>query len=190
MGNQRNIETPAARKIVLSRGLPKTGQVTSYNAGDDGDLEAGWWTGRLNANNKARYRLTTIAGDAVVTDLATGLMWAAEGDRAGCNYGVTINWSLGLSYARDLTFAGFTDWRVPNVKELFSLVEHDAGLFVAVDPLIQQPPFSNTVMGNYWSATTRPGNTTTAMQVSFVACSVQQSAKTSSLWLRCVRKGL
>ncbi len=190
MGNQRNIATPAARKFVLSRGLPKTGQITSYVARDDGDSEVGWWKGRLNANNKARYRLVTIAGDDVVIDHATGLMWAADGAAAGCLNGNTVAWLPAIAYPPALDFAGFTDWRIPNVKELFSLIEHDAALSVAGSPLIQQPPFSNTVTGNYWSATTRPGNTTTAMHVSFVACSVQQTAKTTALWLRCVRKGL
>ncbi len=190
MDHQRNIETPAARKFVLSRGLPKTGQITSYNAGDDGDLEAGWWRGRLNANNKVRYRLDSIGGDAVVTDLATGLMWAAAGNAAGCNNGITINWANGIAYATGLDFAGFDDWRMPNVKELISIVEYDAALSVGADPLIQEPPFSSTMREDYWTSTALVYDPTRAQCAHFGQGNIGWSFKTSLEYLRCVRKGL
>ncbi len=190
MDNQRDIETPAARKFRLSRGLPKSGQVTSYVARDDGDLELGWWKGRLNANNKARYRLVTIAGDDVVTDLATGLMWAAVGNAAGCLNGTTVPWVAAIGYTATLDFAGFDDWRIPNVKELISIVEYDAALFVGAEPLIQEPPFSNTVRDSYWTSTTRPPNTSEAFRVNFLNGHITGDLKTNVQYLRCVRKGI
>lgn len=190
MDHQRNIATPAARKFVLSRGLPKTGQLTSYNAGDDGDLEAGWWRGRLNANNKTRYRLIRIAGDDVISDLATALMWAAVGNAAGCNNGNTINWASGIAYATNLNFAAFTDWRMPNLKELLSIVEYDAALWVAVQPVIQQPPFSFTIRDEYWTSTALIFDSTRAQCVDFSHGHMAWAWKTGLAYLRCVRKGL
>jgi len=49
----------------LSRGLPKTGQETSYFSGDDGEYEAGWWSGLLNANNRTRFIVESINGDEI-----------------------------------------------------------------------------------------------------------------------------
>ena len=137
-----------AKYIALSRGLPKTGQSTAYIAGDDGTFQAGWWIGKTVSNNKERFIAKTIAGDDVVIDRATGLMWAADGNEAGCN---NDNIGFGpalITYATGLDFAGFTDWRMPNIFELLSLVN-----WTLDAPCISQPPFSNTASLYYWSST-------------------------------------
>lgn len=54
--------------------------------------------------------------DGTITDLDTGLMWAQTPSSS-------LSWSNALAYGESLTLAGFTDWRVPNVKELQSLVD-------------------------------------------------------------------
>ena len=189
MDHQRNIATPAARKFVLSRGLPKTGQITSYLGDDDGQHQAGWWVGRLNANNKTRYRLLTIAGDAVVLDRATGLMWAADGNDRGCLMGAPVPWEAAIVSAEMLTFADFTDWRLPNVKELISIAEYDAALYVGLLPVIQQPPFSNTARAYYWTSTTKVNDTLRALTVSFSHATMYNDLKTAMQYMRCVRAG-
>jgi len=189
LDHQRNIETPAARKFVLSRGLPKTGQITSYIAGDDGAYETGWWRGRLNANNKTRYRLSFPASDTVF-DLATGLMWAANGNGEGCNYGNPETWLNSLAYTANLDFGGFDDWRLPNVKELLSLIEYDAALAVGALPLIAEPPFSNTPLLPHWTSTTTVNLTTSAQIVNFAQGNVVAVAKVDSWHLRAVRGGV
>ncbi len=57
-------------------------------------------------------------GDGTVTDLSTGLMWM-ESDS---NY--TMDWEEALSYAQNLNYAGFDDWRLPNAKEMQSIVDY------------------------------------------------------------------
>jgi hypothetical protein len=57
-------------------------------------------------------------GDGTVTDRATGLMWMQSDSRR------TMNWEQALQYAEDLQFAGYDDWRLPNVKELQSIVDY------------------------------------------------------------------
>lgn len=174
-----------AKRLVLTRLLPKTGQVTEYQAGDDGQYEAGWWRGRLNVNNKNRFIAKTLSGDDVVIDLATGLMWAAKGNKAGCYSLQQHNCSNVLVYAGNLDFAGFTDWRVPNINELVSIVS-----YVLSNPAISEPPFSNTVSSYYHSSTTLITITTQHWVLKFDIGKPSIGFKTGNYYLRCVRGGL
>ena len=178
-------KTPKAKQNIITRGLPKTGQTTTYQAGDDGFYEAGWWKGRLDSNNKVRLVAKTIGGDDVVIDRATGLMWAADGNDAGCNSGNTILWGPAITYAEGLTFAGFTDWRVPNVKELMSIIN-----FSLSSPTIDNTKFVNTYSNYYWTSTTNIPNTIAAWYITFGFGFVLSTSKTFfDVRLRCVRGG-
>jgi len=69
----------------------------------------------------------TFHGDGTVTHQRTGLMWkqCLEG-QTGVNCegtASTFNWSTALQHARTTHFAGRGDWRVPNIRELRSIVE-------------------------------------------------------------------
>lgn len=57
-------------------------------------------------------------GDSTITDIATGLMWMKEDSKVG------MNWEDALHYADTLTYAGYSDWRLPNAKELQSIVDY------------------------------------------------------------------
>ena len=87
--------------------LPKTGQTTSYNAGDDGDLEAGiaWPSPRFVDNSFG-----------TLTDLLTGLMWQQSPSNIDRE-----SWSGAMRYASESELAGYDDWRAPNVNEFLSL---------------------------------------------------------------------
>lgn len=157
----------------------------SYEDYDDGWYEAGWWVKRLTATNRTRYVVKTIGGDIVVFDRATGLMWAGDGLAAGCNNGEGIDWSIALTYAHELTFAGFTDWRVPNAIELFSIINQDMS-----PPRISEPPFSHTTSASYWSSTTYRGGTTYGYIVRFHDSNIRSELKTAECKLRLVRLGV
>ncbi|MCT4638509.1 MAG: DUF1566 domain-containing protein [Bacteroidales bacterium] len=60
----------------------------------------------------------TNNGDGTITDSATGLMWQQADD------GVSRNWQEALAYAEGLSLAGKSDWRLPNAKELQSIVDY------------------------------------------------------------------
>jgi hypothetical protein len=66
-------------------------------------------------------------GDNTVSDLATGLMWQQTDD------GEKRNWGDALKYAENLELAGHTDWRLPNVKELESIVQYGKTTIPAID---------------------------------------------------------
>jgi len=96
-----------------------------------------------------------------------------------------ITWGNAIIYAEALNFAGFTDWRMPNVKELLSL-----SLYAGVAPLIYAV-FTNTKTSyEYWTSTTNPLIVLNAYRVSFSVGAVSNTAKTNTQYLRCVRLGL
>lgn len=152
-----------ANQNIITRHLPKTQQTTMYAAGDDGIHEAGWWRLRVNANNRFRWiRNTPAPFSWIVLDRATGLMWAADGTGAGCGNGVQLSWVNAIAFCNGLNFSGFSDWRLPNVKELQSIIN-----FELLSPKIDEPPFSNTFALYYWSSTTHSNLTSNAYRVNF-----------------------
>ncbi len=97
-------------------------------------------------------------GDGTVTDTATGLMWqqtTAPG---------TYTWQEALSYCEGLSLAGHTDWRLPTINELGSIV--DLAEFI---PSINRDFFPDTQPSYYWSSTTNtdPYNTVCASSMDF-----------------------
>lgn len=56
--------------------------------------------------------------DGTITDNSTGLMWQQADD------GLGRDWQNALSYAESLSLAGYSDWRLPNAKELHSIVDY------------------------------------------------------------------
>ena len=58
-------------------------------------------------------------GDETITDNATGLMWSKNDSQKG------LDWKHALMYAEGSELAGYSDWRLPNVKELQGIVDYD-----------------------------------------------------------------
>jgi hypothetical protein len=135
-------------------GLPVTGQTTSYRTGDDGDYEAG-----------LAFDFTDN-GDNTVTDNNTGLMWIKDHDAMGTVGGVDwsspMTWDDAIDNCEALDYAGHTDWRLPNIKELMSIVDYEV-----YSPAINQTYFPNAQSGVYWSGTTYADWTDGAWDVGF-----------------------
>jgi hypothetical protein len=100
-----------------------------------------------------QYRLNDFRdnGDGTITDRATGLMWMKK------DSGRPMNWAEALAYAENLSHAGYTDWRLPNVKELQTVVDYrrapDARPPAPRGPAID-PVFDVTKEESwYWSST-------------------------------------
>lgn len=96
-------------------------------------------------------------GDGTISDLATGLMWQESDD------GVARNWEEALAYAEGVTLGGYSDWRLPNAKELQSIVEYtrspETTQSAAIDPLfytteIDAPDGTGGQYPSFWSSTT------------------------------------
>ncbi|WP_413699843.1 DUF1566 domain-containing protein [Psychromonas sp. KJ10-10] len=65
-------------------------------------------------------------GDGTISDLGTGLMWMVDDSKQG------LDWQSALAYSENLEYAGYSDWKLPNVKELQTLVDY-SGVYPAID---------------------------------------------------------
>jgi len=95
-------------------------------------------------------------GDDTITDNATKLMWTQDDSGTG------MNWEEALDYAENLEYAGYSDWRLPNAKEVQSIVDYTRSpgttSSAAIDPLFNATSIINeagqTDYPCYWSGTT------------------------------------
>jgi len=121
--------------------VTKTGQTTSYYTGDDGNLKTGlaWPTPRF-----------TDQGDGTVVDNLTGLEWVKAPHSLSGNSS-TKSWTNAVNFCNGLVYSGHSDWRLPNIKELVSLV--DSGCYSPA--LSAGHPFSGIKnLNSYFSSTT------------------------------------
>jgi hypothetical protein len=125
--------------------VPKTGQTESYYLGDDGDSQMGvsWPDPRFTDND-----------DGTVTDNFTGLLWTKSANL----YGYTYFFSDALTSCSSCDEGGYTDWRLPNVRELASLIDYGQPQYhklPAENPFIEPsgPHFY------YWTSTSDGLNT-------------------------------
>lgn len=85
------------------------------------DLSEYELAGRIIGDFQHDYEPRTVNGEAVVVDHATGLMWQASGSSKPL-----VPWRAAKEYVQQLNqqqFAGFSDWRLPTIEELASLLE-------------------------------------------------------------------
>ena len=103
-------------------------------------------------------------GDDTITDAATGLMWSKADSGDG------LNWEEALAFVQTknaASYLGHSDWRLPNVKELESIVDYtrapDATSSAAIDAVFDVTVITNednqTDYPWYWSGTTHAGYT-------------------------------
>lgn len=97
-------------------------------------------------------------GDGTATDTTTDLMWMRcslgqtwSSSESSCSTGSieTYSWRTALAAAEGSEFASYTDWRLPNIKELASLVEQ-----ACTTPAINATIFPDIDSGKTWSSTT------------------------------------
>ncbi|MBA7633866.1 hypothetical protein ES703_41437 [subsurface metagenome] len=118
----------------------------------------------------------TDNGDGTVTDNVTCLMW--QQGEAG-----SMNWEDAITYCKALYLAGYTDWRLPNIKEMESITDD-----TLYGPAIDTTYFPD-VHGWYYSSTSGLGIYSPAWCVSFVTGHVSSHGKSNRFYVRCVRGG-
>ncbi|OGR71253.1 MAG: hypothetical protein A2089_08450 [Elusimicrobia bacterium GWD2_63_28] len=151
--------------------LPDTGVTGSGAAWDDGAYSP--------AASQPSY---TDNADGTITDNRTGLMWAKDGLAAGCNSGSLSAWSTAGGYCDTLTFATYSDWRLPNVRELLSIMMYGASP-------IDTTYFTNNQAGSYWTSTAIITDPVVAYYVDFVNRNTGAINVITSYYVRCVRGG-
>lgn len=84
-------------------------------------------------------------GDNTITDKETGLMWSKQDSKKG------LDWKNALMFAENSELAGYSDWRLPNVKELQSIVDYDyapGAKDVSLDRAAIDPIFNTSEITN------------------------------------------
>ena len=148
----------------------------------DGRIK-GYPTGRVR-QGMAKYYVLYVRGntaygtnefkdnrDGTVTDTATGLTWMKA------DSGTAMDWPAALDYAENLKLVGQDDWRLPNAKELQSIVDYsrspDTTDSAAIDPIFDATEITNEGgkkdFGWYWSSSSHlcGGGSTAAVYVTF-----------------------
>ncbi len=103
--------------------------------------------------------------NGVITDRATGLMWLQDDSghfEVGDEADGALDWPQALGWCEGLSFAGYDDWRLPNAKELQSIVDYTRSPATsdsaALDPVFHATPIvdegGNTNYASYWTSTT------------------------------------
>jgi hypothetical protein len=135
----------------------------------------------------------TDNGNGTVTHAKTGLMWkrCAEGlSGASCASGAATEatWSNALAAAESASFAGFTDWRLPNLKEMHSIVEtcgHSPAINQTMFPATPAPAYGSV----FWSASTYTASPSKAWVFVFGGGGGVDTPKASLIFSRLVRAG-
>jgi hypothetical protein len=96
----------------------------------------------------------------------------------------TMNWSTSILNCEALEYAGYTNWRLPNIKELVSIVDYSLS-----SPAIDINFFPDTKSNIYFSSTTNVDNDFRATIVDFSTGSVTGLSyfKANTHYVRCVR---
>ncbi len=127
-----------------------------------------------------------INGDYVVVDANHSLMWQqstadTDGDGQVC-YIDKVTWEQARTYCNNLSLAGYTDWRLPTLFELLSIVSPRG----QGNPVINACCFKCRIC-SYWSSTTVKGQDDYAWEVYFYNGNAYWAQKTSRRYVLCVR---
>jgi hypothetical protein len=88
-------------------------------------------------------------GDSTVTDRATGLTWSKTDSGAGMEWPAALAW---VQQKNAEKFLGHDDWRLPNAKELQSLVDYSH--MPAIAPIFQISKLADGEYPFFWTSTT------------------------------------
>lgn len=100
----------------------------------------------------------TDLGDGRVLDRATGLMWSRDDSGVGMNWRDALAWVRQCNARRHL---GHADWRLPDAKELHSIVDYTRAPQTtgtpAIDPVFRTSALADGEFPYFWSSTTHQG---------------------------------
>jgi hypothetical protein len=147
-----NASGPASGTVKVAR----TGQTVVFAPGDDGSLQKGVASPSPRFTNADGS--TPVNSSGVALDQLTGLMWTvdASGPAVSGSASGPMTWTACFAYIANLnakTYLGFSDWRLPNMREIRTLMDYSQG-----NPALPAGnPFTNALsasMTSYWTSTT------------------------------------
>jgi len=193
----------AVRDTSTGCPLPATGQTTCWNS--SGNVISCAGTGQDGELRRGAPLAYADNGNGTVTDLNTGLVWEKVSDDGTVHdKDNTYTWANAftghVATLNATSFAGHTDWRLPNVRELQSIVNYQSS-----NPMVSSAFKTNcapgcpatgcscTASGNYWSSTSSVSSPSRAWFVSFRYGNVDafnsSGSKSVAAFVRAVRGG-
>lgn len=114
-------------------------------------------------------------GNKTITDTRTGLIWQqTEGGQ--------MDWHAAEAYCSGLFLGGYSDWRLPSVEELETLIDNDRQ-----NPALDTTFFPDAHPWRYWSSDTDELDQRYAWFVYFSHHMVDNYGKQGVSFVRCVR---
>ena len=164
-----------------------TGQTDCWNLRGDGVTCHGTrQDGEIRAGVGLRY---TSHPNGTISDMSTGLVWEKK---TAANEFDAYYWDEAFAYVAGLNalrFGGYDDWRLPNIRELASLIDYGKFNPAIASELDDCGNGSCTVAGSYWSSTTAESATFLAWRVNFYDGAHLVGGKTFTMRVRAVRGG-
>ncbi len=128
------------------------------------------------------YSALSRDSSGVISDNKSGLAWQDDySDNGGSIKSAT--WQDALIYCEELTLGGQNNWRLPNIRELKSIVD-DTKYDSAISSV-----FQNVTSNYYWSSTSYASDSSNAWSVYFNNGYDYRNDKTNENYVRCVRGG-
>lgn len=140
-----------------------------------------------NNTPDSRY---TLHNDGTATDNSTGLLWqrcslGQTWDGSTCaGSASTYTWQEALQQGNSNSFAGYSDWRLPNVRELSSIVAYDR-----YNQANNSSVFPNTASDWYWSSSPNAADSSGAWVVDFAYGFGNYNDRDNGYAVRLVRGG-
>ncbi|WP_339389835.1 DUF1566 domain-containing protein [Vibrio neptunius] len=169
-------DTESGERLIDSQFVSSTKYVSTTMRGDETVFGVNFIDGRIKGygienprGGQKTFYVLAVRGNKMygqnqfsdntngaIEDTATGLLWQQSDSRKN------IKFPEALSYCQNLSLAGRSDWRLPNIKELQSIVDYSRSPNTsnsgAIDPIFEATMISNEAgqadYANYWSSTT------------------------------------
>lgn len=169
---ERTIDSQYASSTVYVNGLTgemlfgvnfADGRIKGYDLNMPGGSEKTFFVICVRGNTQYGINTFVDNGDQTITDTSTNLMWSKT------DSGTPMNWQAALAWVQaqnSANYLGHNDWRLPNVKELESIVDYvrspDTTNSAAIAPIFNSTQIINeagqTDFPFYWSGTTHAGS--------------------------------
>ena len=169
------------RTLWTGKEIPGNTSQASYFSAYYGGIWRGNKTAEYNVicvrgNEFAQSTFTskTINGNEIVTDSTNNLMWQKTYSSS------TYTWNNALKYCQNLTYAGYSDWRLPNKNEATSLLNFEKNA--------PYSDFPDMPSSGFWSSSNYSGNNSAAWCAVFYDGQFAYThGKSKSFKVRCVR---
>ena len=195
-------ESESETPIVVPYRLPDTNQPDGKCVDYDNDHSAWSYTSCSGMSTTSPYygqdghylpagrqHSYTDNSDGTVTDNITNLVWQkcfSTYNGEACTEGTALapNWEQAKQYCENLDLGGHTDWRLPTIHELFSLLSLYDGT-----PVIDISMFPNTPSKKFWSSNEYIRDTASALYMHAIDGELNSLEKTETIdmYARCVR---